>query len=169
MVIAIVGVLVALMLPALQAAREAARMTQCRNNLKQIATSFHNFESARRFLHAEDVPETERPRRQRIRAAIVFLETYRELPLLAWPREFLDALVSAEQAMLIFRQRHARMVEREIGRRTGTGGSPGVSYLDETALRYRVFGDLWAVRTYQIQKSANPPLKNASFYGFRNG
>ena len=48
-VIAIVGVLVSLMLPAIQAAREAARMTQCRNNLKQISTSFHNFESSRRF------------------------------------------------------------------------------------------------------------------------
>ena len=49
-VIAIIGVLVALILPAIQAAREAARMTQCRNNLKQIAVSFHNFESSRRVF-----------------------------------------------------------------------------------------------------------------------
>jgi prepilin-type N-terminal cleavage/methylation domain-containing protein len=49
-VIAILGVLVALLLPAIQAAREAARMAQCRNNLKQIATSVHNFESARQFF-----------------------------------------------------------------------------------------------------------------------
>src|SRR4051794_27442575 len=49
-VIAIVGILVALLLPAIQGARESARQTQCRNNLKQIATSLQNFESARRFF-----------------------------------------------------------------------------------------------------------------------
>jgi hypothetical protein len=41
---------VALMLPAIQAAREAARMTQCRNNLKQIAISFHSFESSKKHF-----------------------------------------------------------------------------------------------------------------------
>jgi prepilin-type N-terminal cleavage/methylation domain-containing protein len=49
-VIAIIGMLVALLLPAVQAAREAARLTQCRNNLKQLATTFHNFESARGYF-----------------------------------------------------------------------------------------------------------------------
>jgi tryptophan 2,3-dioxygenase len=146
----------------------AARQARDDAERAKIAAQYRaEIESARRFLLAEDVPEAERPRRQRIRAAIVFLETYRELPLLAWPREFLDALVSAEQAMLIFRQRHARMVEREIGRRTGTGGSPGVSYLDETALRYRVFGDLWAVRTVLLRREAAPSLPDPSFYDFR--
>jgi prepilin-type N-terminal cleavage/methylation domain-containing protein len=49
-VIAIIGILIALLLPAIQAAREAARQTQCRNNLKQIAVSFHNFESTKGYF-----------------------------------------------------------------------------------------------------------------------
>lgn len=42
-VMAIIAVLVALLLPAIQRARETARVTQCRNNLKQIALAAHSF------------------------------------------------------------------------------------------------------------------------------
>jgi tryptophan 2,3-dioxygenase len=127
--------------------------------------------SARAYLLAEDEPEASesRARASRIRAALVFIESYRELPLLAWPREIIDGLTSFEQGFTIFRQRHARMVERMIGRRTGTGGSAGVDYLDTTALRYRVFRELWAVRTLLVRAQDLPPLQNAEFYGFALG
>jgi len=119
------------------------------------------------FLRASDHDGD--ARHARVRIAMLFIETYRELPLLSWPREILAGLIEVEQAFLIFRQRHARMVERVIGRRVGTGGSAGVEYLDRTALEYRVFRDLWATRTLLLKGEAAPPLERAGYYDFAQG
>ena len=152
-------------------AARAARQTQSEVDRKLLEKRYAaEMDRAREFLTAQAGPAgEERARRCRIRAALLFIESYRELPLLAWPRDLCDTLVAVEQAFVIFRQRHARMVEREIGRRTGTGGSAGVDYLDETALKYRVFRDFWAVRTILVRRDAVPPLAGGEMYDFRFG
>lgn len=101
----------------------------------------------------------------RARAGLLFIESYRELPLLTWPRTLIDAIVELEESMVKWRHSHARMVERIMGRRIGTGGTSGVDYLDATS-QYRIFKDLWGVRTILVKPEKRPALKNAEFYGY---
>jgi prepilin-type N-terminal cleavage/methylation domain-containing protein len=49
-VMAVIGILIALLLPAIQSSREAARKTQCKNNLRQMGVGFLNHESAHEFF-----------------------------------------------------------------------------------------------------------------------
>jgi len=123
---------------------------------------------AREYLHAKDVDEEDRAFRKRVRTAILFIEAYRDLPLLSWPRLLLDVVVQLEQQIVLWRARHVRMVERLIGRRPGTGGSSGVDYLDRTGA-YRVFKDLWATRTLMLPRERLPELKHPDVYGYRGG
>tara|TARA_Y100001935_G_scaffold242099_2_gene232228 strand:+ start:893 stop:1948 length:1056 start_codon:yes stop_codon:yes gene_type:complete len=103
----------------------------------------------------------------RSRAGLLFIESYRELPLLTWPRKLIDAIVELEESMVKWRHSHARMVERIMGRRIGTGGTSGVDYLDATS-QYRVFKDLWSVRTILVKPQSRPKLKGSDFYGYNS-
>lgn len=157
--------------------RMLARQREFSTNLQALAPADHarlqerydaELADARAFLGAEDIADpTARVRTRRLRAAILFIHTHRQLPLLSWPGEILDAVLEAEQAMLIFRQRHARMVERVIGRRVGTGGSAGVDYLDQTALRYRIFKEIWRTRTLLLDPDLAPKPRAPEYYALR--
>jgi tryptophan 2,3-dioxygenase len=62
------------------------------------------------------------------------------------PSQVAERLVDLDEGMQEWRYRHVKMVERTIGSKPGTGGSPGVSYL-RTTLSKPVFPDLWAIRS----------------------
>ena len=57
-----------------------------------------------------------------------------------------EALLDHDEAFAHWRARHVLMVERQIGSKTGTGGSSGAEYLRST-LGKRFFPDLWEVRS----------------------
>ena len=57
-VIAIIGILVSLLLPAVQAAREAARRTKCLNHLRQHAIAIHNYHDTQRQFPASGIVDT---------------------------------------------------------------------------------------------------------------
>jgi len=123
------------------------------------------FEGARAQVREFLLPDGEL---DRSRAGLLFIESYRELPLLTWPRALVDAVVELEEAMVKWRHAHARMVERIIGRRVGTGGSSGVDYLDSTAA-YRIFTDLWGIRTVLVRPELRPEIERPEFYSFSSG
>ena len=58
-----------------------------------------------------------------------------------------EALLTHDELFAIWRQRHVLMVERQIGTKSGTGGSTGAAYLRST-LDKRFFPELWELRSY---------------------
>jgi tryptophan 2,3-dioxygenase len=57
-----------------------------------------------------------------------------------------ERMVDLDEGFQEWRYRHVKMVERTIGSRSGTGGSPGAKYL-RTTLNQPMFPDLWSVRS----------------------
>ena len=114
--------------------------------------------ACREFLSGKDA---------RVHAACLFIAAYRDEPLLHWPNRLLDSLLEFEEFLRLWRFRHARMVERMIGLRVGTGGSSGVDYLDATAGgRYRIFTVILRSRSFLIPRRLLPDLADPLQYGF---
>ncbi|MHC4849342.1 MAG: tryptophan 2,3-dioxygenase family protein [Planctomycetota bacterium] len=100
-------------------------------------------------------------------AACLFIHAYRDEPLLHWPNTLLDGLLEFEEQLRLWRFRHARMVERMIGLRVGTGGSSGVQYLDATAGEcYRIFTPILEARSFLVPRRMLPDLQQPERYGF---
>ena len=112
------------------------------------------FRLAERFVMAEDVSDPQRPRFRRLRASLLYLATYTDQPSLTSERQLVDAVLELESLLVLWRTRHARMAEKMIGRRLGTGGA-SVDYL-ERSLTLRVFPDLWEARTQVVPRDLAP-------------
>jgi tryptophan 2,3-dioxygenase len=110
----------------------------------------------------EDVREGTRRFSHEAFTAALFINLYRDEPMLHMPFLILTALVDIDEQLTLWRERHALMAHRMLGRLTGTAGS-GYAYLDETAKRYTPFKDLFDVSTYLLPHSALPPLPSALF------
>ncbi len=90
--------------------------------------------------------------------AAVFINLYRNEPVLQLPFRLLSGLMDIDETLTNWRYRHALLVQRMIGRKVGTGGSSGHDYLRQTAERHRIFGDLFTLSTFFIPRSRLPEL-----------
>jgi len=73
----------------------------------------------------------------------ILVDVYRDSPKNS---ELCERLVDLDEGIMEWRYRHAKMVERTIGAKRGTGGSAGSRYLS-TTLNRPAFPDLWEIRT----------------------
>jgi tryptophan 2,3-dioxygenase len=60
--------------------------------------------------------------------------------------EVAEALLDHDEALGLWRFRHVQMVERQLGSKSGTGGSTGAGYL-RTTIDKKLFPELWALRS----------------------
>ena len=93
--------------------------------------------------------------------AALLIHLYRDQPVLHLPFKLLTLLVDMDELFTTWRQQHAHMVHRMIGRKIGTGGSSGAKYLQAAANKHKVFSDLANLSTFLIPRSALPKLPAA--------
>lgn len=101
--------------------------------------------------------------------AALLINLYRDEPLLQMPYLLLSRLIDIDELFTTWRYRHAQMVMRMLGKKTGTGGSSGHKYLKDTAEKHHIFMDLQNISTLMIPRSELPVLpeelkRELSFY-----
>jgi tryptophan 2,3-dioxygenase len=92
------------------------------------------------LLEAHDLPMPADDAERRAASLVAMAREQRELFAVS------EGLLDHDESVARWRSLHVLMVEREIGAKTGTGGSSGVAYL-RTTLDKRFFPELWGVRS----------------------
>ena len=93
--------------------------------------------------------------------AALLINLYRDEPILHMPFQLLQKIMDIDEYLTMWRYRHAQMVLRMLGKKVGTGGSSGHSYLNETANKHHIFIDLHNISTLMIPRSSLPELPEA--------
>src|SRR5688572_10107391 len=123
--------------------------SEARRRLEDLQRKPSIYDSFLRFLSnghpiPEDVlsrdPVGPPPEDERVQK--ILIDIYRNHPL---DRDVCERLVDLDEGLQEWRYRHVKMVQRTIGVKMGTGGSPGAKYL-ETTLFKALFPDLWTIR-----------------------
>ncbi len=127
--------------------------------LRMLGSTNTYFESVlNKDAHAEKRAKGELRLSYQATVAALFINLYRDEPILHLPFQLLMNLVDLDEKLTTWRYRHAQMVLRMLGRKIGTGGSSGHDYLSATAAKHHVFKDLHNVSTLLIPRSALPEL-----------
>ncbi len=127
--------------------------------LKNIELNRENFEALfDESKHNLLVKEGKKHLSNKAMLAAIFINLYRDEPILHLPFMFLNVLVDMDERFTEWRYRHALMVHRMIGAKIGTGGSSGHQYLMSTVDKHRIFTDLFNLPTYLIPRSELPTL-----------
>ena len=106
---------------------------------------------------------------QKATLGALFIQLYRDEPILQLPHKLLTQLVDIDHNLTSWRYRHTQLVFRMIGVKIGTGGSAGHGYLNKTVEKHTIFRDIANLSTYIIPRSSLPELpkklkKELGFY-----
>jgi len=109
-----------------------------------VIDHFYDFLETRKVSIPPHLREVDPPRPVEPDATLQarLLEHYKREPEMAL---LLELMMDVDEGLQEWRYRHVKVVERTIGSKRGTGGSPGVEYLKKSLFR-PVFPDLWAIR-----------------------
>ncbi|MDQ3141196.1 MAG: tryptophan 2,3-dioxygenase [Bacteroidota bacterium] len=138
--------------------------------LKMLGDSGEYFESVLNpSTHNEKLQEGVLRLSFKATMAALLIHLYRDEPILQLPFRLLTAITEMDELLTGWRYRHAQMVMRMLGRKSGTGGSSGFDYLMETVMKHQIFKDFHHISTLMIPRSELPILpedvqKTLGFY-----
>lgn len=129
------------------------------NQIKELNKTKENFSALfDEEMHNNLVKKGQRRLSYKATQAALFINLYRDYPILHLPFMLLTYLIDIDELFSTWRYRHSIMVHRMIGTKIGTGGSSGYNYLKATIDSHKIFIDFFNLSTFLIPRSMLPAL-----------